>query len=230
MTDLEWDAATNPRAMIEFVADYERRPWVTRKLRLFAAAACRLIWNHLTDWRSREAVEGLERWSDGPIRLRRLDALREAADDVWSRSSRDWRYLPVPSWEDLREPREELPEPGRTFARGAAVASDPADPVRGAVEVVRVLGPVVGTEVLAGRLREVCGNPFRRPRGRRWWSADVRGLARGIESGQAFDRMPMLGDALLDAGCESDDAVEHCQSAGRHGLGCWVLDMALGRE
>jgi hypothetical protein len=227
MTDLEWDAATNPRAMIEFIADYERRPWVTRKLRLFGAAACRLVWNGLTDWRSREAVEGLERWADGPIRLRRLDALREAADDVWSRSSREWW---LPTWQELREPREDLSEPGRTVARAVAVACDPLDPVRGAVEVAQVLSPVVGIEVLAERLREVCGNPFRRPRGRRWWSADVRGLAQGIEWGRAFDRMPMLGDALLDAGCESDDAVEHCQSAGRHGPGCWVLDMALGRE
>lgn len=42
------------------------------------------------------------------------------------------------------------------------------------------------------------------------------------ESGQ-FDEMPILGDALEEAGCSDEDVLNHCREATSHGPDCWVL-------
>jgi hypothetical protein len=60
-----------------------------------------------------------------------------------------------------------------------------------------------------------------------WRTSDVVGLARGIYRDLAFDRMPILADALVDAGCDADAVVEHCRGSGSHVRGCWVLDAIL---
>jgi hypothetical protein len=52
----------------------------------------------------------------------------------------------------------------------------------------------------------------------------------GIYNGRAFDDLPVLADALEDAGCTDRDILEHCRSGGEHVLGCWVVDLLLGKE
>ena len=63
-----------------------------------------------------------------------------------------------------------------------------------------------------------------------WRTADVVGVARGIYEDGAFDQLPLLFDALLDAGCDQPDILAHCRSAGPHVKGCWVVDLVLGKE
>jgi len=41
--------------------------------------------------------------------------------------------------------------------------------------------------------------------------------------------MPILADALQDAGCDNEDVLSHGRSEGPHVRGCWVVDMILGR-
>jgi hypothetical protein len=61
-------------------------------------------------------------------------------------------------------------------------------------------------------------------------TSDVTALARGIYDDKAFDRMPILADALQDAGCDNDEILSHCRAANwKHVRGCWVLDLLLGR-
>jgi hypothetical protein len=62
----------------------------------------------------------------------------------------------------------------------------------------------------------------------RWRTSDVLGLARGIYEDRAFDRMPILADALMDAGCERARIIDHCRESGPHYRGCWVVDAVLG--
>jgi hypothetical protein len=63
-----------------------------------------------------------------------------------------------------------------------------------------------------------------------WRSPDAVGLARAIYDDRAFDRLPILADALLDAGCDDEDILNHCRSSGPHVRGCWVVDLVLGKE
>jgi len=41
--------------------------------------------------------------------------------------------------------------------------------------------------------------------------------------------MPILGDALMDAGCDNEEIIKHCQDPGPHVRGCWVVDLVLGK-
>ena len=41
--------------------------------------------------------------------------------------------------------------------------------------------------------------------------------------------MPILADALQDAGCDNADVLDHCRSDGPHVRGCWVVDLVLGK-
>ena len=85
--------------------------------------------------------------------------------------------------------------------------------------------------VQAGLLREIIGNPFRSPTfAPAWRSAAVIGIARAIYADRAFDRMPILADALQDAGCDHADVLEHCRGPGPHVRGCWVVDLLRGKE
>jgi hypothetical protein len=83
----------------------------------------------------------------------------------------------------------------------------------------------------SGLLRDIFGNPFRPPAfDPRWRTADVLALGRGVYEDWAFDRLPLLADALLDAGCDNEDVLAHCRNDGPHVRGCWVVDLALGNE
>jgi hypothetical protein len=80
-------------------------------------------------------------------------------------------------------------------------------------------------------LRDLFGNPFRPVAfDPRWRTEDVLGLARGIYEERAFERMPLLADALMDAGCADDRVLAHCREPGAHYRGCWVVDAVLGLE
>jgi ATP-dependent Clp protease protease subunit len=132
-------------------------------------------------------------------------------------------------------------EPGRrAVGRGCPVSlipdlppatAGPADGRRLAEELARVVGreaDEVAADVAAGRsfdpgeaveygladlVRAAGFDP-------RWRTADALGLARGIYDDRAFDRLPILADALTDAGCDDEQMLAHC----------WVVDLVLGKE
>jgi hypothetical protein len=79
-------------------------------------------------------------------------------------------------------------------------------------------------------VREVFGNPFRPVAfAPAWRSEAVLALARGIYVEPAFDRLPILSDALQDVGCEDMQLLVHCRGPGPHVRGCWVVDLVLGK-
>jgi hypothetical protein len=87
---------------------------------------------------------------------------------------------------------------------------------------------------LAGLLHDIIGPlPFRQvridPSWLVWNGGIVRRLAEGIYNERAFDRMPVLGDALEEAGCRDKEVLAHLRSPGPHARGCWVLDLILGK-
>ena len=82
---------------------------------------------------------------------------------------------------------------------------------------------------LAGLLREIAGNPFRDPSASAWRTPDVLALARAIYEERRFEDLPVLADALEDAGCADEQVLSHCRAGGEHARGCWPLDLLLGR-
>jgi hypothetical protein len=85
---------------------------------------------------------------------------------------------------------------------------------------------------LSALLRDIVGpRPFRPiiidPR---WRTSTVVDLARTICDQKAFDRMPILADALLDAGCDNEEIITHCCHSTEHVRGCWVVDLLLAKE
>jgi hypothetical protein len=64
----------------------------------------------------------------------------------------------------------------------------------------------------------------------RWLSSTVLDLARTIYDEKVFERLPILADALMDAGCDNEEILNHCRSDGLHVRGCWIVDVLLGKE
>jgi hypothetical protein len=63
-----------------------------------------------------------------------------------------------------------------------------------------------------------------------WLTEVVVGLARGIRADQAFDRLPVLADALEEAGCDDAVILNHCRGCDRHVMGCWAVEAVLEFE
>jgi hypothetical protein len=62
-----------------------------------------------------------------------------------------------------------------------------------------------------------------------WKEGMVPKLARAIYDGRHFDRMPILADALEEAGCTDPDIMAHCRETGAHVRGCWLVDLLVGK-
>jgi hypothetical protein len=80
-------------------------------------------------------------------------------------------------------------------------------------------------------LRECVGNPFRPVTFSPSWRTDTAvSLARGMYESRDFSAMPILADALQDAGCENEDVLSHCRDEKQvHVRGCWVVDLVLNK-
>jgi hypothetical protein len=85
--------------------------------------------------------------------------------------------------------------------------------------------------ILATAVREVIAYPFC-PVGVEpsWLTSDVLALASEMYESGDFSPMPILADALQDAGCDNADILDHCRGPGQHVRGCWVVDLVLGKE
>jgi hypothetical protein len=83
-------------------------------------------------------------------------------------------------------------------------------------------------------LRCLFGNPFRPvtadPAWLAWNGGTLGRLARALYDEHAFDRLPILADALEDAGCADADLLAHARGPGPHARACWVVDLLLENE
>jgi hypothetical protein len=58
----------------------------------------------------------------------------------------------------------------------------------------------------------------------------VERIADTIYRDRSFTDLPILADALEDAGCDNADILSHLRGPGPHVRGCWALDLILGKE
>ncbi|OWK40939.1 hypothetical protein FRUB_04831 [Fimbriiglobus ruber] len=92
-------------------------------------------------------------------------------------------------------------------------------------------GPIRSEPLYCQLMRCVFGNPFRPVTfSPSWLSSTTAALARQMYDSRDFSTMPILADALQDAGCDNADVLSHCRGGGPHVRGCWVVDRVLGKE
>ncbi len=216
MTEQEWSECEDPRPMWEHLSGGQS----ARKTRLFVCACCRRVWDLLTDERSRHAVAEAERYADGLSGPEALRAARRKADAAyqWSRKKHGTACANFIGAAHLA-----------LQATASALRFDPREDefLRG----VQERKELTERKARSGLTREIFGNPFRPVTVKAdWLSSTVVGLAQAIYDERAFDRMPILADALEDAGCTDGDVLGHGRQPGEHVRGCWVVDLVLGKS
>ncbi len=215
MTEAEWLAATDPTPMLDFV----RGKATDRKRRLFAVACCRRISDMDEKWMG-VAILAAEQFADGLCGREEMERYRRLAEELAFETDDDFVEVvsvAIGRAADVdREDEVEGDDFAATSATHARFASDDQ----------------VGEKAVQSRLvKEIFGNPFRPVTiDPAWLTEPVHSLAAGIYAERAFDRMPVLADALEEAGCDSADILSHCRGDGPHVRGCWVVDLLLGKE
>jgi len=233
MTEQEWLECTDPTPMLEFL----RGKASDRKLRLFAAACCRNIWHLLTDARSRKAVEVSELFADGMTSIEELRIIHENASAA-AQIAYNAALLPDVGTNEYPASAAKYASDDLRFwdmhhAAGVCAAdAEWAASIR--IDSKKKNGPnprAASREAHASLLHCIFGNPFRPVTiDPRWLTSTVTDLAQSVYGEKAFDRMPILADALMDAGCDSEEIINHCRSEGPHVRGCWVVDLLLAKE
>jgi hypothetical protein len=212
VTEAEWLACNDPRLQLVYLEGKASE----RKARLLACGVGRCLWPYLGDERSRRVVELAEKHADGLISETELAAARGAAHDAnRGAASR------TASWVGNHHPWQ--------AARVTIIMIQQAQ--------TDVAAKDWSSRVAArsrGLIHCVFGNPFRHatlnPSWLAWNCGTVTKLGQAIYEEKAFDRLPILADALEEAGCHDQGILGHCRSRGEHVRGCWVVDLLLGKE
>jgi hypothetical protein len=255
MTEQEWLTATDPEPMLQWLDGKAS----DRKLRLFACECCRRIWPRLVGRGLRKAVETSERFADGYATYSdlswdsetawfthygRADTEVDERDAAAVESDDAESYATEAAAQASCNPAED----GTAYVfRAMDTARCSADAAGSVVTELMMLtkrsfGAHGGRRAAwthgrdeerreqAKLLRDIIPYPLRpavmEPS---WLTATVVAIARGIYDDRAFDRLPILADALMDAGCEVPEVLDHCRGEGPHVRGCWVVDAVLGK-
>jgi hypothetical protein len=220
MTRDEWLTCTDPAVMLNFLRDAA----TARKLRLFACAWGRDVWRHLSDERCRDAIFTAERFADGTATFADLLAAHRDATDAVNE---------IPLSAGRRDGITRRQADRNWGAKAAAeVARHAADPASDARAAARAVAWKKGATryVLSNHLRDIF-NPFRSASvDPQWLTSTVLALAHYASESGDFSAMPILADALQDAGCEDEEMLTHCREPIEHVRGCWVVDLLLGKE
>jgi hypothetical protein len=228
MTEAEWLTCADPSPMLSLLRDKAN----DRKMRLFSVLCCRRIAHFMTDEKGKGRIDVAERYADGQA----TEDERITASDEAQRVVRDAV--------EYREENDAIPEMFCNAARAARALLD------GDRDFGEVASAIVSACRLIARddtsglgswnaenaahttnLRDIFGNPFRPVTfDPAWRTTTAVQLAQVMYDARDFAAMPILADALQDAGCENTDILDHCRGPGPHVRGCWVVDLVLGKE
>ncbi len=216
MTEAEWLECNDPKPMLGIVRVVEH----PRKQRLFFCALCRFAWDLLVDSFSREAVDVAERYADGQATEDEL-----ASANYFAEAS----IHPGPL-----DPAQQAAAYLAEYATNAQILTMDPEGLFGFHPYCEewYFAHIAGVPAPAADLvRDIFGNPFRSVAFSPSWRTDtVLSLARQMYASRDFGAMPILADALQDAGCDDGDVLGHCRGQGTHVRGCCVVDLVLGKE
>jgi hypothetical protein len=223
MTEVQWQTCSSPEAMLNHLT----KTASPRKLRLYAVGCCRRIWQLFRDDRCRHAVKRAQEFADERTTLVELEAAGRMVASVaritgnpGSSTSHATRSVGGAAWATTQTWAWDAAWDAALYARMSA-----RDHVPGAdYEKERAWQ--------AELLHDLFGNPFRPLRVDPAWlvgnDGAVAQLARVIYDEGRFGDLPILADALEEAGCARADVLEHCRGRTSHYRGCWVVDAVLG--
>jgi len=200
MNRKEWQTTTAPGRLL----DYLRHRVPQRKALLCAAACIRQVGHSGRGKREPALAEAVEGYARGRAAFERL----QEALAAFRRGNKKAKSSPCPGFIEwaLDFPMYALEEVGDWQER-----PEQCDVIR-----------------------DVVGNPFQPcavdPRWVAWNNGTVRGLARTIDADQDFSVLPVLADALEEAGCAERAMLDHCRSGGEHFRGCWVVELLLTEQ
>jgi hypothetical protein len=219
MTEAEWLACDDPMAMFYQVVCPLKSS--RRRLDLFCLACVRLVWHLLDQPALRLPFDWLELHPGERVRPRgghMRDLFQGPASVLY-----DWRYrrdlgintfaihIAHDLWADFYE--YAFDNLGKRLKYDLSVLLE--DP----------------STFLPAAMREIFGNPFRPVVFDPEWRTTTAGaIAQEVYESRDFGALPILADALQDAGCDSDAILTHCLGDGPHVRGCWVVDLVLGKE
>ena len=224
MTEAEWLVCPEPISMLESLGGTLSQ----RKLLRFSCACCRRIWKLLIR-DCRRIVEFVEAHADKCASGEAVQLAATRADEAFK--SIKWSPLssPPPNAMAAFAVRAMLTRTEASFFAVEPHAKFAIDTASSAADATR--NAFAERFDQAKLLRDIFGNPFRPVAlDPAWLTEAAVGIARGIYDDRAFERMPILADALQDAGCENADILTHCREAGVHVRGCWVVDLVLGKS
>lgn len=242
MTESQWLTCIHPRKMHALVT----RNRSGRKLQLIACAMGRIVWDRIDEPIVKDGIEAVEQFVDGELTHAEYLPKYEAAQAIVQR--RMDTSLPTGDFEPLA---------GMLVAQCIISANIRIGFERVLLwtEFAAMRTTITGRRLIAREnlnkracdlYREIIGNPFRDyrvqpnfagggvqyPDGSRCQiSETAKQIAKGITLDGGYDRMPILADAMEDAGCVDRVMLDHLRSVTAiHVRGCWALDVILGRD
>jgi hypothetical protein len=250
----DWPTVVNPDVLLRAVwrhpplwleADSVHQPLpatLARRLRLFGVASARMVWSLLpTD--ARNALVLSERYADGRttgLSLRAAAVRMRHGPATWEQHATNaagWASAgdAPPANHDplLWNPRDAAGSAAKALATRAAGPAPPGgNPVAPAWQITWNTTFAKARTHQAELVRDIFPPPGYTPGLHPdWQTATVRALAQQMDETGDFSAVPILADALQDAGCDDDAVLDRCRAeSGVHCRGNWVVDLVLGRE
>jgi hypothetical protein len=221
MTEQEWLVADRPGGLFRRL----RGRADDRRLRLFTYACWHRLRHLVADGGLRRFLGLLEPLADGLAPADEIDRARRGAldtveqlDPFRARTREQLVAANLALWGAHANARTAARQAARTAHRVAAEIGDWA--------------AAAEDKAQCDLLRDVFGNPFRPvnvdPAWLRWNGGAVRRMARTIYDERRFADLPILADALEEAGCGDEQLLSHCRGGGEHVRGCFAVDCLLG--
>ncbi|QJW97776.1 hypothetical protein [Frigoriglobus tundricola] len=242
MTEEEWTVCADPEKLFDFT----RGRFSKRKYRLFACACVRRVAHLIRDPRGRTALDFAERMADrgGRGRVAVEETVSTACQEFWGRDQTAMTAAELLThlaeahaihaakdcvWDDAFVAAARAHGVARS-ASSFPKCKIPDAPTQYPHDKWEKMAEEAPPQVLL--LRDIFGNPYRPVAFDPACRTDTAvSLARQMYDSRDFGAMPILADALQDAGCENSDILNHCRDASApHVRGCWVVDLVLGKS
>jgi hypothetical protein len=237
----DWNRSANPDELLVLVwppqwGDPPPRPPAEfyRRRRLFEVACARQVWDLLsTDARS--AVLISERFADGlateadllasavPLDMGAV-TFRQHARNAAGGASRGPHEGAHPGFYFPYRAGETARSSAKATATRAAGPALPNHSTAWHAAWTAAFGRARAEQ--AGLVRDIFPPPGTSPAAEpHWLTSTVVAMARQMYESRDFTPMPILADALQDAGCADELVLDHCRKPAPHVRGCWVVDL-----